>query len=109
MIISGGFNVYAREVEDALTSSPSVAAAAVIGVPDDRWGEAVTAFVVPRHGETIDIGRLIAIVREKKGPHQAPKNIEIVDALPLTAVGKVDKKALWAPYWQDRTGNKLIT
>jgi len=101
MIISGGFNVYAREVEDALTSSPSVAAAAVIGVPDDRWGEAVTAFVVPRQGETIDIGRLIALVREKKGPHQAPKNIEIVDALPLTAVGKVDKKALRAPYWQD--------
>lgn len=101
MIISGGFNIYAREIEDALTSYPEVAAAAVIGVPDNRWGEAVKAFVVPRPDTSVDPDRLIAAVKEKKGSHQAPKSIEVVDALPLTTVGKVDKKALRAPFWQD--------
>jgi len=101
MIISGGLNIYAREVEDALTSSPSVAAVAVIGVPDDRWGEAVKAFVVLRQGETADTEQLIALVKKKKGSHQAPKSIEIIDALPLTTIGKIDKKVLRAPYWQD--------
>src|SRR5207249_11610634 len=89
MIISGGFNVYPKEVEDVLTTDPDVAAAAVIGVPDDRWGEAVTAIVVPRPGATIDPARLVALVKEKKGSVQAPKAVEIVDSLPLTAVGKV--------------------
>jgi len=101
MIISGGFNIYAREVEDALTSSDSVAAAAVVGVPDDRWGEAVKAFVVPRPGQIVDVGQLITLVKERKGSHQAPKSIDVVDALPMTTVGKVDKKALRAPYWQN--------
>jgi len=99
MVISGGFNVYPKEVEDVLTTDPDVAAAAVIGVPDDRWGEAVTAVVVARPGATIDPARLIALVRDKKGPVQAPKTVEVVDSLPLTPVGKVDKKALRARYW----------
>jgi fatty-acyl-CoA synthase len=99
MIISGGFNVYPKEVEDVLTTDPDVAAAAVIGIPDDRWGEAVTAVVVARPGAVLDPGRLVALVKEKKGSHQAPKTVEIVDSLPLTPVGKVDKKALRARYW----------
>ncbi|HYT40003.1 MAG TPA: AMP-binding protein [Acidimicrobiia bacterium] len=99
MIISGGFNVYPKEVEDVLTTDPDVAAAAVIGVPDDRWGEAVTAVIVARPGAAIDSARLVALVKEKKGSHQAPKTVEIVDCLPLTPVGKVDKKALRARYW----------
>jgi fatty-acyl-CoA synthase len=103
MIISGGFNVYPKEVEDVLTTDPGVAAAAVIGVPDDRWGEAVAAVIVARPGAEIDPVRLIALVKEKKGPHQAPKTVEIVDSLPLTAVGKVDKKALRARYWIGET------
>jgi len=99
MIISGGFNVYPKEVEDVLTTDPDVAAAAVIGVPDDRWGEAVTAVIVARPGAEIDPARLIALVKEKKGSHQAPKTVEVVDSLPLTPVGKVDKKALRARHW----------
>ncbi|AIJ21285.1 AMP-binding enzyme [Amycolatopsis methanolica] len=100
LIISGGLNVYAREVEDALAAEPSVAAAAVIGVPHERWGEAVKAFVVPRAGHSIDTDALMAAVKAKKGSHQSPKSIEVIAELPQTTVGKVDKKALRAPFWQ---------
>ena len=99
MVISGGFNVYPREIEDVLADDPSVSMAAVIGVPDPKWGEAVKAFVVPRPGATPDADALIASVRARKGPHYAPKSIEVVDQLPLTKVGKVDKKVLRARYW----------
>ena len=101
MVISGGFNVYPREIEDVLADDPSVSMAAVIGVPDPKWGEAVKAFVVPRPGATPDTDALIASVRQRKGPHHAPKSIEVVDELPLTKVGKVDKKVLRATYWAD--------
>jgi fatty-acyl-CoA synthase len=99
MVISGGFNVYPREIEDVLADDPSVSMAAVIGVPDPKWGEAVKAFVVPRPGAIPDTDALIASVRARKGPHYAPKSIEVVDQLPLTKVGKIDKKALRATYW----------
>jgi fatty-acyl-CoA synthase len=99
MVISGGFNVFTREVEDCLAQHPAVAAAAVIGVPHARWGEAVMAFVVLRRGANVSAEELMALVREGKGAVQAPKAIEFVPALPLTAVGKVDKKALREPYW----------
>ncbi len=99
MIVTGGFNVYPKEIEDVLTSVETVSAAAVIGVPDDKWGEQVTAFVVARPGSTIDTAALTALVREKKGAHQVPKHVEIVSELPLTAVGKIDKKVLRAAHW----------
>ena len=99
MVISGGFNVYPREIEDVLADDPSVSMAAVIGVPDPKWGEAVKAFVVPRPGATPDPDALMASVKQRKGPHYAPKSIEVVDQLPLTKVGKIDKKALRATYW----------
>jgi fatty-acyl-CoA synthase len=99
LIVTGGFNVYPREVEDALTTHADVAMAAVIGVPDPKWGEAVTAMVVLKTGATVDADTLIARVKALKGAQQAPKQIEFVDALPLTAVGKVDKKALRAKFW----------
>lgn len=99
MVISGGFNVYPREIEDVLAEDPSVSMTAVIGVPDPKWGEAVKAFVVPRPGATVDTDALIATVRRRKGPHYAPKSIEVVDELPLTKVGKIDKKVLRAAYW----------
>lgn len=104
MIVTGGFNVYPREVEDVLAGAPGVAAAAVIGVPDPRWGEAVTAIIVPRTDERIDPEALIALVRSRCGNVQAPKRIEIADSLPLTSIGKIDKKALRHRYWegQDR-------
>lgn len=96
MVISGGFNVYPKEVEDVIAAHPGVAAVAVVGVPDDKWGEAVTAFVVPHEGAAIDEGALRRLVHEAKGPHQAPKSIHLIDALPVTLVGKIDKKRLRA-------------
>ncbi|MCK8782897.1 AMP-binding protein [Roseomonas sp. NAR14] len=99
MIISGGFNVYPREVEDALATHPEVAASAVIGVPDAHWGEAVAAFVVPRAGCAPSPEALAEHVAARKGKVQAPKRVVFVDALPTTPVGKVDKKALRAPHW----------
>ena len=101
MIVSGGFNVFPREIEDVLSTHPSVSAAAVIGVPDEKWGEAVKAIVVARPGESIDGEALMGLVKERKGPVYAPKTVDVVDALPLTAVGKPDKKVLRAQYWGD--------
>ncbi len=103
MIVSGGSNVYPREVEDVLTAHAAVASAAVIGVPHAIWGEAVAAIVVLRSGAKADAGELMAYVRERKGPLIAPKQIEFADMLPMTPFGKVDKKKLRAPYWQGET------
>ena len=94
MIITGGFNVFPREVEDALSSHPAVATSGVFGTPDEHWGELVTAAVVLRPGATCTVEELTVHVRQLKGVHQAPKRIEFIDAIPLTAVGKPDKKAL---------------
>src|SRR5258705_10182959 len=90
MVISGGFNVYPREIEDVLADDPSVSQAAVIGVPDPKWGEAVKAFVVARPGATPDTAALMANGRARKRPHHAPKAIEVVDPLPITQVRKID-------------------
>jgi fatty-acyl-CoA synthase len=94
MIVSGGFNIFPRELEDVLASHPAVAQAAVLGLPDAKWGEAVTAAVALRPGATVSAAELIALVAERKGAFQAPKRIEFLDAIPQTAVGKPDKKAL---------------
>jgi fatty-acyl-CoA synthase len=100
MIISGGFNVFPREVEDALSMHPAVAAAAVVGVPDPKWGEAVRALVVLRPGASVSAEDLMALVRERKGAVYTPKAIDFVDALPMTGLGKLDKKAIRARFWQ---------
>jgi fatty-acyl-CoA synthase len=94
MIVSGGFNVFAREVENVIAAHPGVAQVAVIGVPHEKWGEAVTAIVVAADGASPDPAELMAMVREEKGPIQAPKAVHFVDSIPLSAVGKPDKKAL---------------
>jgi fatty-acyl-CoA synthase len=101
MIVSGGFNVFPREIEDVLSSHPAVASAAVIGVPDETWGEAVKAVIVLRDGMTAAPAELMALVKERKGSHYAPKSVDFTDAIPLTAVGKPDKKALRSRYWSD--------
>ncbi|WP_416897670.1 MAG: AMP-binding protein [Minwuia sp.] len=101
MIVSGGFNVFPREVEDVLTSHPDVAMAAVIGVPDQKWGEAVKALIVPREGKSPDPQALMQMVKDRKGSNQAPKSIDFVDAIPVTPIGKPDKKAIRAQYWKD--------
>ncbi len=103
MIVSGGFNVYPREIEDVLASHPCVSQAAVVGVPDDKWGESVLALVVRRSGQTAEEAELIALVKSRKGSLHAPKRIEFVDALPQTPLGKVDKKAIRSGYWANQT------
>ena len=99
LIISGGFNIYPREVEDALQSHPEVASAAVIGVPDAKWGEAVTAFVVLKPNAVSGEAALQAHVKDKRGAPWAPKTIHLVDSLPVTGLGKIDRKALRAKFW----------
>lgn len=101
MIITGGFNVYPREVEDVISAHPGVSAVAVIGVPDERWGESVKAVVVRRPGHEVSAEELIALVKDAKGSVQTPKSIDFTDAIPLSALGKPDKKALRALYWGD--------
>lgn len=103
MIISGGFNIYPREVEDALQAYPGVASAAVIGVPDDKWGEAVVAFVVAQAGVALDVATLKQHVKDRKGGAWVPKRLTFVEGLPLTSLGKLDRKALRAPYWENRS------
>ncbi len=96
MIVTGGFNVYPREIEDIIAEHPAVSQCAVIGVPHPKWGEAVKAFVVLKPGETVDEADLIAPVAQRKGSFQAPKFVEFIDGIPQTPVGKPDKKALKA-------------
>lgn len=104
MIVSGGFNIYPREIEDIIAQHPAVSQVAVIGVPHPKWGEAVKALVVLRPGQTARAEELIAMVAERKGSFQAPKFVQFIDAIPQTAVGKPDKKALRAQYGQAASG-----
>jgi fatty-acyl-CoA synthase len=100
MIITGGFNVYPREIEDILSEHPAVAQVAVIGAPHPKWGEAVKAVVVLRPGQAAEAAELIALVAARKGSFQAPKAVQFVEAIPQTPVGKPDKKAVRAQYGQ---------
>ncbi|HEY0903234.1 MAG TPA: fatty-acid--CoA ligase FadD8 [Marmoricola sp.] len=105
MIVTGGFNVFPREVEDVIAEHPAVAQVGVIGTPDDKWGEAVTAIVVLRDGHELTdevVAEIQASVKERKGAVQSPKQVVATDALPLTGLGKPDKKALRATYWDGR-------
>jgi fatty-acyl-CoA synthase len=96
MIITGGFNVYPSEIEAVLSAHEAVASCAVVGVPDATWGEAVTAVIVARDGRTVDAAALQALVRDRKGAVHTPKRVVFAAMLPLTPVGKIDKKALRA-------------
>ena len=94
MIVSGGFNIYPREIEDIIGEHPVVARVAVIGVPHPKWGEAVKALVVARASAPLTADELVAMVAERKGSFQAPKFVEFIDSIPQTPLGKPDKKAL---------------
>jgi fatty-acyl-CoA synthase len=98
MIVSGGFNIYPREIEIIIAEHPAVAEVAVIGVPNEKWGEAVTAVVVVKPGAEVSEAEIIAPVAEQKGSFQAPKRVDFVDSIPQTPVGKPDKKVLRAQY-----------
>ena len=105
MIISGGFNVYAVEVESALASHPSVLMSAVVGVPHEEWGEAVHAEVVLRPGAAASSDELIAHVKGKLGSYKAPKSVAVVSDLPLSAFGKVLRRQVRDKYWAGRSRN----
>jgi long-chain acyl-CoA synthetase len=103
MIVSGGENIYPAEVENVLLAHPEVADAAVIGVPDDRWGETVKAVVVPAPGAASDLGpTLIAFCRERLAHYKCPTSVDLVDALPRNPTGKILKRELREPYWKGR-------
>jgi fatty-acyl-CoA synthase len=103
VIISGGENVSSIEVEDALFSHPQVSEVAVIGIPDEKWGELVTALVVTSAGATVTEDELIAYVKTKLAGYKCPKRIEFRDELARTATGKLQKFKLREPYWDGRT------
>jgi acyl-CoA synthetase (AMP-forming)/AMP-acid ligase II len=102
MVVSGGFNVFPRQVEDVLSTHPAVAQSAVIGVPHQKWGEAVHAVVVVKPGAEVSEQELIDHVKSALGSVPAPKTIEFTDGVPVNPAGKVDKKAIRAPHWQGR-------
>jgi long-chain acyl-CoA synthetase len=103
MIVSGGENIYSTEVENAIASHPAVAQCAVIGIPDDKWGETVHAIVVPRTGESIDVDSLDQHCRRLIAAYKCPRSVEIRnEPLPLSSVNKINKAALRAPFWADR-------
>jgi acyl-CoA synthetase (AMP-forming)/AMP-acid ligase II len=102
VIISGGENVSSIEVEDCLFQHPGVAECAVIGVPDDKWGETVKALVVLRPGATADEAELIAFTRERLSHFKCPTSVELRDGLTRTATGKLQKFLLRQPYWEGR-------
>ena len=105
MIVSGGENVYSAEVENAITTLPAVSMAAVIGVPDDRWGERVHAVVVLRPGQSLTAEALIAHCRTLIAGYKCPRSVEFREALPLSAAGKVLKVDLRAPFWAGQGRN----
>jgi long-chain acyl-CoA synthetase len=96
LILRGGFNVFPRDVEDVLLSHPQVAMAGVVGRPDPRMGEEVVAFVSLRPGATTGADELIRYARSRLSPTKAPREIRILGSIPLTSVGKLDRKALRA-------------
>ncbi|WP_339913575.1 AMP-binding protein [uncultured Brevundimonas sp.] len=102
MIVSGGYNIYPKEVEDALTAHPEVREAAVVGLPDDKWGEAVTGFVVLRHPGAALEQDLIAFVRERLAAYKTPKEIRFIDEIPKSPVGKPMRRLLREPFWAGR-------
>lgn len=103
IIITGGYNVYPADIEQALWSHPDIEECAVIGVPDELWGEAVLAIVQPKPGCDPAPADLIAWCKDAVGSIKAPKRVELRGDIPRNAVGKVDKVALRAPYWEGRT------
>jgi acyl-CoA synthetase (AMP-forming)/AMP-acid ligase II len=101
MIVSGGENIYSAEIESALSDHPAVKDAAVIGIPDDYWGEVPKAFVVVEPRTALTERDLIDFVRERIAHYKAPKSVEFVDSLPRNASGKLVKRELRAPYWKN--------
>ena len=102
MIISAGENIYPMEIENVIRTHPGVADVAVIGVPDDFWGEAVKAVVVAKDGNTLTAGEIMRHVRTHLAEFKMPKSIDFVLQLPRNVTGKILKAKLREPYWKGR-------
>src|SRR6266404_1455971 len=102
MIITGGYNVYPREVEDALLAHSAVLECAVVGAPHEKWVETVTAFVVLRPDRTASENELIEFTRERLASYKVPKSVRFIEQIPKSAVGKVLRRALRDPLWKTR-------
>jgi len=102
MIITGGENVYGPEVESVLAACPGVSEAVIIGIPDERWGEAVKAVVLPAPGAVLSADDVIGFCRARLAHYQCPTSVDFVEELPRNATGKVLKRTLREPYWADR-------
>jgi long-chain acyl-CoA synthetase len=102
MIISGGENIYAKEIEDVLSAHPAVMHAVVIGVPDDIWGEAVKALVIKKRGVEVSKEELISFCKNRLASYKKPKSIEFVEDFPKSTAGKVLKRELRQKYWKGR-------
>ena len=107
VIISGGENVSSIEVEDAIFQHPDVTEVAVIGIPDEKWGELVTALVVSSAGSELTSEEVIAWTRKKLAGYKCPKRVEFRDALDRTATGKLQKFKLRAPFWEGQATGQL--
>ena len=103
VIITGGANVYCREVEDALLRHPAIRDAVVFGIPDDEWGEAVMALVVPVPGTSLRDTDVIAFCRDHLATYKKPKYVQFADEIPRNAYGKVTRRELREPYWRGRS------
>ena len=102
MIVTGGENVYPAEVENALFGHPAIADAAVIGVPDDAWGEAVKAIVVLKPGAPGDAADIIAWARTRIASFKTPKSVDFVGSIPRNITGKILRRELREPFWKGR-------
>ncbi|MGP9812103.1 AMP-binding protein [Rhodopseudomonas sp. NSM] len=102
MIVTGGYNVYPREVEDALAAHPAVREVVVVGLPDDKWGESVAAFVALRKDASAEEPELIAFARERVASYKVPKQVRFIDEVPKSPVGKLLRRAVRDPFWQGR-------
>jgi acyl-CoA synthetase (AMP-forming)/AMP-acid ligase II len=102
MIVSGGENIYPAEIESALFGHPAIADVAVIGVPDDKWGEAVKAVVVLKPGQDVEAAELIAFAKTRIAGYKVPKSVDFAPVLPRNPSGKLLKRELRKPYWEGR-------
>jgi acyl-CoA synthetase (AMP-forming)/AMP-acid ligase II len=105
MIISGGENIYSVQVEEAIAQHPAVLETAVIGIPDDEWGESVKAYVVLKPGMTVDEQEIIETAKQHLASYQKPRSVEFITELPKAPTGKILKRVLRDPYWADSERN----
>lgn len=100
MIVSGGENIYSAEIESALLEHDAIADAAVIGIPDEQWGESVLAFVVTKAAASVTTDELIDFCRSRLAGYKIPHRVEFIDTVPRNASGKALKKNLREPFWK---------